>query len=256
MIRPGLCSVTLRALSPDEVIQVAAAAGLEAIEWGADVHLPPGDVPRATDLGRRSRDRGLECASYGSYLFAGRLSPGEVDAVLDTAVALGARNVRVWTDWVGPEPAAATRSRIVADLREITLAAVERALSTSLEFHPGTLTETADSTLRLLADVDAANLFTYWQPPTGLGVEEVLASWEAVRHRVSHLHVFRWRSHEERLVLSEGADLWPAVLADPVPTTWSHDRIAFLEFVRGDDPAQVATDAATLRTWLTRAAGR
>ena len=40
MIRPGLCSVTLRGMPPDAVIGVAAEAGLEAIEWGADVHVP------------------------------------------------------------------------------------------------------------------------------------------------------------------------------------------------------------------------
>lgn len=255
MTRPGLCSVTLRARSPEEVLRVAVDAGLEAIEWGADVHLPPGDVPPATDLGRRCRDAGLRCPSYGSYLFAGRLVPGEVDAVLDTAVALGASNVRVWTDWVGPGPAAAVRAQIVADLREIALAAAERDLTTSVEFHPGTLTETAESTLRLLANVDVPNLFTYWQPPTGIRVAEVLASWEAVRHRVSHLHVFRWRTHEDRLALAEGADLWPAVLTDPASTAWPDDRIAFLEFVRGDDPAQVVADAATLRTWLSGADG-
>ena len=252
MIRPGLCSVTLRALGPDEVIRLAVAAELEAIEWGADVHLPPGDLASATALGRRCRDAGIDCASYGSYLFAGRLAPGGVVAVLDSAVALGAPNVRVWTDWVGPEPEAAVRGRIVDELREITSEAVQHRLTVSLEFHPGTLTETAGSTLALLDEVGAPDLFTYWQPPTGLSVDGLLASWQAVRHRVSHLHVFRWHSHEERLPLAEGEDLWPTLLDDVSPTAWPFDRVAFLEFVRNDDPAQVAADARVLRGWLRR----
>lgn len=252
MIRPGLCSVTLRALPVDEVIAVAAAAGLEAIEWGADVHVPPGGVALAEDVARRTTDAGLESASYGSYLFAGRLGPADLAPVLDTAQALGAPNVRVWTDWVGPEPEPSVRDRIVDDLRAITVGAAERHLTVSLEFHPGTLTETAASTLALLDDADEPTLFTYWQPPTGIPVADLLTSWAAVRHRVSHLHVFRWRTHEDRLPLAEGADLWPDVLADPAPAAWPRDRVAFLEFVRGDAPAQVATDAATLRGWLDR----
>src|SRR3954447_6657285 len=63
----GVCSVTLRACSIDEVVEVAAGAGLECIEWGADVHVPPGDL----DAARRAREAtlaaGLRVASYGSY---------------------------------------------------------------------------------------------------------------------------------------------------------------------------------------------
>ena len=68
MIRPGLCSVTLRALEPSAVVELAAAAGLEAIEWGGDVHVPPGDVDRAGQVRTLTEGAGLAVASYGSYL--------------------------------------------------------------------------------------------------------------------------------------------------------------------------------------------
>ena len=41
-IRPGLCSITFRDLSVDDVVALAADAGLAGIEWGADRHVPPG----------------------------------------------------------------------------------------------------------------------------------------------------------------------------------------------------------------------
>ena len=56
----GLCSVTLRACSIEEWSRWRPAAGLECIEWGADVHVPPGDL----DAARRARDateRGRGC---------------------------------------------------------------------------------------------------------------------------------------------------------------------------------------------------
>jgi sugar phosphate isomerase/epimerase len=233
------------------VIAVAARAGLEGIEWGADEHVRPGELDLAAAIARRTADAGLTCASYGSYLFAPTATASEIEIVLDTTVALGAPNVRVWTDWVGPDPEPQVREAIGAQLGFIAGLAADRGLRVSLEFHPGTLTETADSTLALLDAVDAANLFTYWQPPASLPVPELLASWRAVRHRTSHLHVFRWRSYEDRQPLAEGADLWPEVLSEP-PTArgWPGDHLAFLEFVRGDDLAQVATDAAVLLGWL------
>jgi hypothetical protein len=58
MIGAGLCSVTLRSLAVDEVLATAAGARLGAIEWGGDVHVPPGS-PAARDVGHRTNDAGL-----------------------------------------------------------------------------------------------------------------------------------------------------------------------------------------------------
>src|SRR5262245_17804648 len=63
----GLCSVTLRACSIDEVVAVAVGAGLECIEWGGDVHVPPGDLEAARRARSATSAAGLRVASYGSY---------------------------------------------------------------------------------------------------------------------------------------------------------------------------------------------
>ena len=49
---PGLCSVTMRQLGVEEVAKLAAESGLRAIEWGGDIHVPPGDPTART---RRAR---------------------------------------------------------------------------------------------------------------------------------------------------------------------------------------------------------
>ena len=46
-VRTGLVSVTFRQLPADEVVAVAAKAGLAAIEWGGDVHVPLGNLVTA-----------------------------------------------------------------------------------------------------------------------------------------------------------------------------------------------------------------
>src|SRR4051812_19353813 len=99
MIHTGLASVTFRALSPDEIIRLARTAGLQGIEWGGDVHVPPGDLRRARDVHRKTLQAGMHVTSYGSYYTSGSASqPDNVlfEAVLETALALHAPVIRVW----------------------------------------------------------------------------------------------------------------------------------------------------------------
>lgn len=252
-IRPGLCSITLRDRGWEEVVDRAAEALLAGIEWGGDVHVPPGDTVRAAAVADRCRGAGLACPSYGSYLRAGEVVDGELDAVLDTTEALRATNVRVWCRWLSAADATdEDRRAITADLAAVCEAAAARGLAVSLEHHRFTLTETVASTQALLDDVGSPDLFTYWQPCDHLAVPELVDEVGALHAHLSHLHVFRWRSFEDRLALHEGEDLWPAVLAAAasLPGRWRGERWAFLEYVRGDDPAQLLADAAVLRRWL------
>src|SRR5689334_25420235 len=93
----GVCSVTLRACSIDDVVAVAAGAGLECIEWGGDVHVPPGDLAAARHARQTTLAAGLRVASYGSYW---RCS-GDFGPVLATARELGAPRVRIWAGETG-----------------------------------------------------------------------------------------------------------------------------------------------------------
>ena len=69
-VRTGLVSVTFRQLPADEVPEMAAKAGLAAIEWGGDVHVPLGNLVAAQRVKALSEVHGLEIAAYGSYLRA------------------------------------------------------------------------------------------------------------------------------------------------------------------------------------------
>jgi sugar phosphate isomerase/epimerase len=243
---PGLCSVTFRNLSPDDVIKAAVAAGLQAIEWGGDVHLPPGDVARAAAVARRCADAGVGCPSYGSYVSAGG-GGHDMPAALDTAEALGARTVRVWAP-LGVTPDA---------VRELAVAAGARGLTASLEFHPGTSTETAASTLALLAAVDRNDLYTYWQPVAGAPPARSISEYRSIEHRCSHVHVFWWAHDGTRRPLVEGAELWPAVLGSPSAAPRGlGPRVAYLEFVAGDDVSVMRHDALTLRGWCGQSPAR
>lgn len=251
-VRAGLCSISMRALSPDEIVECAVGAGLTGVEWGGDAHIPPGATAIAERVARRCADAGLECVSYGSYLRAGTTTAAEIDPVLDAAQALGAPNVRIWCQHgVTPDASERDRDRVVEGVAEITAQAATRGLTTSLEFHVDTLTHTAASALQILDAVDHPTLFTYWQPDWTLSRDALVAEFAAVRGRISHVHACTWRSYEHRLPLADGAPMWQDVLRSvDAPGAWARPRYVFIEHVVDDAPDQLTRDAATLRSWL------
>lgn len=258
-IRPGLCSVTFRELATDEIIDLATNAGIAGIEWGADVHVKPGDLDTARAVADRSTTSGVACASYGTYL--GARSPitdtAEVKKACDTAAALGATNLRVWPMLGAPSAIDDDeRAPITAGITTAAAVAADHGMTVGLEYHTKTITDSATSTLRLLDEVAATNLFTYWQPnwwtDSGADVDARLADLAAIDRSLSHLHVYSWESSGERFPLAEGVELWPAAFAaaNEAASDWPQPRYAFMEFVADDDPDQFYRDAATLRSWL------
>jgi len=254
-LRPGLCSVTFRALAYGEVLTLAREAGVEGIEWGADVHAPPGDLSRARAIASESAARGIAVASYGSYVEAGASDPDAFASVIETALALGAPNVRVWAGKRGVASRSAPdeeRRRAAEELRAFADAAASAGLTVSLEFHRETLTDSVASTLDLLGRVDRPNACTYWQPRPGLDGAAAASELSTLRPNLSHLHVFHWNLRRERFPLAESAAFWQPLLAavagwdDPrFPCRW-----AMIEFVRSDDPGTFLDDARALRGWV------
>lgn len=252
-IAVGLCSITLRSHPVEEVLAVAVRAGIEAIEWGADVHVRPGATDLAASVARRCSDVGITVPSYGSYLGMGPVTDDDVAPVLDTAAALGTPVVRVWTELgVTPGSPAADRARVAETTARIAGAAAARDLHLALEFHPGTLTHTAASTNALLDAVDRPNLRTHWQPDPTLATSDALDELRAVVPRLEALHVFSWgpAGIADRRPLSAGGDLWPRALALAAGGPGPRPHPALCEYVRGDDPDQVVDDAHTLRRWI------
>lgn len=247
-IRPGLCSVTFRPLSPERIVTLAADAGLEVIEWGGDVHVPPGDTARAAEIALATADAGLASCSYGSYFRAG--TGEELTPILDSAEALGVDRVRIWAGAVDVVDATdADWAQTVERLRSAADEAGERGIGLALEFHSGTLAATAPSTLRLLAEVGSPWLSTYWQPTVAASVDEVLEEYRAVAAHTSAAHVFSWWPVKERLPLRARDALWTRFFAE-AGAAERPPRDALLEFVPGDDPEVLAAEAAALRSYL------
>ncbi|MEW2403305.1 TIM barrel protein [Streptomyces sp. NPDC046862] len=245
--RLGLCSVTLRHLDVDGVLAAAVEAGLECVEWGADIHVPAGDEAVAARVRAATEDAGLAVASYGSYYRAGQTDPIEFDGVLRSAVLLGAPRIRIWAGAAGTqEMSPEGRAAVVEDTRRAAMLAAGAGIQLAYEFHRNTLTDGADRTLRLLDEVDHPGVRTYWQPPLDVPDADALSGLETVIDRVAAVHAFAWWPGTTRHPLATRADLWSAVLA----RLRAHGRPldVLMEFVPENDEGVLAREARTLRS--------
>lgn len=245
---PGLVSVTFRKLTPRRICALCRDAGLKAVEWGGDVHVPP-TGENAAEVRRMSADSGLDICSYGSYYRVGQPMDGFLRC-LDTAGELGAPVIRIWCgeNVISSDLGLADRARIVEGLVKCCDIAQERGVIVAPEFHGGTLTDSLPSVDRLLTETRGVeNLRFYWQPRWDWTEEETLRALDMVRPRLAHAHVFTWRHEGKniiRLKLSEGEATWKKAM--PV----LGDCHALIEFVRDDSQSALMDDAAALKKWI------
>lgn len=252
MLKQALTSITFRQLSASTIIDLAASASIDAIEWGGDIHVPHGDVQTARHVRQMTEAAGLYTCAYGSYYRAG--THGDAASafapVLDTAIALGAGIVRVWAGNKGSqEHTKADTAQLVDALSSIVSMAEKQGARVALEYHRKTYTDTLDTTLFLLHSVPG--LRTFWQPPVGMPPADNLHAMARLQGFVESLHVFEWTETGERRQLSEGSAHWPAYLQMVAQLPSTHH--ATTEFVMGDDPQQFIADAHALRHFIEQA---
>ena len=242
-LTPGICSVTLRSASIEEVVSVAAEAGLAGIEWGTDVHVT--DTAAAEKAREASEEAGLTALSLGSYYRAG--SFGDFEQELRLAETLGAPRIRIWAGGSGSADAdAELRDAVIRDARRVAGLAAERGISIAFEYHANTLTDSPEATLDLLDRVGQGNVGTYWQPAVGLSDQQALESLHKVLPHVVGVHCFSWGPEAERQPLRSRKQLWQAV--SDVLRGNGKDMDVMIEFVADDLPENVLNDATFLHS--------
>lgn len=247
MIKTGLVSVTFRKLTPKNIISLVKQSGLEGIEWGGDLHVPPGNPQLAREIFKMTTGEGLEIAAYGSYYRIGCQAKGIDDfkRVLESAIELKAPTIRVWAGNKGSQDAdEAWWERIVTESNTIAELAGEAGISISYEYHRDTLTDSNETALQLLEDVNHSNVYTYWQPLSEYDFHFRTDGLYQIKGKLTNLHVFH-RISNTRAPLKLGAGDWLKYLETVSNDEKNH--YALLEFVMNDSETQFREDAATLR---------
>ena len=247
VFNPGIVSVTFRSLDIKSIVSLSEKAGLWVIEWGGDIHVPHGNIEAAENALALCRTAGIACRCYGSYYRLPESGEGFSD-VLDTACALGCRLIRVWAGVRSSADADDNyRASVARRLRADAETAAKRGVGITLEYHGGTLTDNADSALRLLDDAGADNVYLHWQPNQFESFEYNVAALRRVAHLVDSVHVFAWRGND-KLPLADMMNDWNAYLDILAGEGRAIDLM--LEFLPIECEADLLRDAATLRALI------
>ena len=247
MIKPGLVSVTFRDLTADEIIEASVKAGIRGIEWGGDIHVPHGDIAAAEEVGAKTREAGLEVASYGSY-YAFDSDKTTFEKVLATALALGAPLIRVWAGRKGPEKVSTAEfNRIVDEARIAGDLCRTAGVDLAFEYHRNSLTETGESARSFMQSINHPSVFCYWQPPVGMAREDCLHGLEGIKEYLKWVHVFYWEVNSGvgvKHLLEDGDAAWREYIEKI--STFPGDRWLLLEFVKDNKLESFYKDAAAL----------
>lgn len=197
----GLCSVSFRDKTSDEIILEMEKTPLTHIEWGSDVHLPVGGIIDS---------RNMTVSSYGTYFRLGKNDTRELCEYIKTAKSVGTNVLRLWC---GGENSAdcPDKKALFGECRRASEIAEKEGVVLCCECHSGTFTDTPESALELMREVDSKSFRMYWQPNQYRSFEANLASAKALSPYVENIHVFNWEG-DTRLPLAGAVDTWKRYL--------------------------------------------
>lgn len=244
MFTTGLVSISFRGETPQTILRACCEAGLSRMEWGGDVHVPVGDIARAKRVGEETRAAGMDPFSYGSYFRVGVSPLDDWQRTMDTALALGARQIRVWAGEKNSQDMdEADWSALIETAAWMAYMAREAGLVVATECHNNTATNEYHAAEKLLRAVNLPNFRTHWQPNQFCSDAYNLEAARALLPWMENVHVFYWRGHEH-FPLAEGEAIWLEYLSAV------GERPLLLEFMHDGRLESLPETARTLNAWV------
>ncbi len=158
----GLCSVTFRKKSAEEIIEIAKKSGIGYIEWGGDVHVK--SVEDAKKVKVLCDKENIKISSYGSYFNSAAYDEDKWVAICKIAKAMGAFSVRIW---LGKKDSEKTDNDeylvLLENTKKMCDIAAEYGITVCPECHDNTFNNNTDAILRFKKDLQRENFKTYFQ---------------------------------------------------------------------------------------------
>ena len=247
MFKTAVASVSFRPYKAEEIIKASKESGIDAIEWGSDIHAPVNDTEALKKIRDLSKDFGVGVSSYGSYYRLGKDDPKDIKAYINAAGILGTDCIRIWcAEKASVEIGNTELKKLISDGKAVSRIAKENNITLCLECHPFTLTDDYKASLNFIEAVDSPNLKMYWQPNQFKSEKYNLLSAKALAPVTENLHVFHWDSEYKKYPLCEGTYIWEKYLS----FFKEKDHNLILEFMHDDRLKTLKSTAETLREFI------
>ena len=160
--RLGLCSVTFRKKSAEDIVCLAKKAGVKYIEWGGDVHVRTlADAKKVKALCDKEN---IIISSYGSYVNCIDYNENKWTEVCEIAKEMGAESIRIWLGKRNSEITSETDYNILLEnAKRMCDIAAGYGLMVCPECHDNTYNNNTDAFLRFVGDLQKDNFRTYFQ---------------------------------------------------------------------------------------------
>jgi len=235
----GLCSISFRKNTPQEILQAMKAADLKVIEWGSDVHCPP---KKAWEIAELQKLYGIECCSYGTYFRLGVTPICELEEYINAAKVLGADVLRLWCGDENSEDYSNEQKELLfGECKTAAKIAKAKGVTLCMECHNKTYTNVKESALELMRAVNSKHFRMYWQSNQFKSEEENIAYAKQISNSTVNIHVFNWKG-KEKYPLRYAKDIWKSYLS-----FFDDNKNLLLEFMPDDKIESLKTEAEALK---------
>lgn len=242
MFKTGLCSISFRGYTPEEILKACNEARIEFIEWGSDVHVPFDDKENLKKIVELQNKYGIKASSYGTYFRLGETDLKLLPDYIAVAKTLGTNVLRLWCgNKSSKDYTLKEKELFFEECKKAARIAEEHGVYLCMECHVYTLTDNVNSAMEVIAAVNSPHFKMYWQPNQFESKEYNLNYAKTVAQNTKNIHVFNWKEHE-RFPLILAKETWREYLR-----LFDKSQILMLEFMPDDKLETLKTEADSLR---------
>ena len=233
----GLCTIAFREKPLEEVVNIAADYGFDGIEiWGKEPHMPPNfDAEYVQKVRAMVLAKGLSVSALGSYV--NPLMPWyqrHLEEAFKIAQGLRTNLVRIWPGG-GPSKTISPDDKRMINFRltSLTQWAQFRQLTLGLEMHNNNLSDSIDSTLELVKNVELPALKTYYQPFFGSNGDDPYDAAQKLAPYIVNVHAQNADASGNGCPIADGVVDYAKVIE--ILNSHRYEGYLEVEFVHGAD---------------------
>jgi sugar phosphate isomerase/epimerase len=249
MIRTAISSSAFIGSTIPQVLETAAAAQAQGIEWTDDGFIQPGDSVLSQSAMMATLRAGLSTVSYAVTFRVGSHDPSAFRAALETARELNAPILRLWSS--PKSQSTKNKAAFISTARTLGDEAGERGVTLCFGLASDSLLDTTTNAARLLEAIDHPFVKMAWEPSADVRFDDNMEEFSAIAGRIGLILARSKDLSDADGNRDERSERWFQYLDAFDEQGGSPDmaRYVVIRSVKDDDTARLANDISAIKSW-------